>query len=107
MPLDEVVEGVQGELVGDHALQPAREALGQHGCVRKEHRVQNADLIVGEQNVTRPGRLRQVVEIIFERLAVLGPRIVAAAAQRFQQALAADSAGFQRMPRSSSLEKCG
>ena len=98
MPLHEVVERVQRKLVGDDALQPAGEALRQHGRVGEEHCVQDADLIVGEQNVARARRLGQVVEIIFERLAIFGPRVVAPAAQRLQEPLAADPTRFQRAP---------
>ena len=98
VPLHEVVEGVQRELVRDDALQPAGEALGQHRGVGEEHRMQNADLIVGQQDVARPRRLRQVVEIIFERLAIFRPRIVAPIVQRLQKPLAAFAAGLQRPP---------
>ncbi len=53
------------------------------------------------------GRLRQVVEVIFERLAVFRPRIVAAVAQRLHQSSPPTRQASSARRWSSSLEKCG
>jgi hypothetical protein len=89
--LNKVIESIQRELVGDDAFEAASKSLRQHLRVGEEHRVQDADLVIGEQNVARTRRFRQVVEIIFERLAILFACVIAPLAQNLQEPLAADT----------------